>query len=107
MRHQENSAQHPYLTQPGWCSLWSAIGTPPRPREERMLRDILLIARPPLLAVMRGGEFARFKMTPLKHPPLPGGLPAGAPTISSKLIWTAVPSQEGSKDSAYDLFTAL
>ena len=61
MRHQENSAQHPYLTQPGWCSLWSAIGTPPRPREERMLRDILLIARPPLLAVMRGGEFARFK----------------------------------------------
>jgi len=35
-----------------------SIGTPPRPREQRMLRDIFLIARPPLLAVMRGGESA-------------------------------------------------
>src|SRR5437899_1426467 len=32
------------------------IGTPPRPRVQRMLRDILLIARPPLLAAMRGGD---------------------------------------------------
>jgi hypothetical protein len=29
-----------------------------------MLRDIFLIARPPLLAVMRGGEFAFLKMAP-------------------------------------------
>src|SRR5439155_6873698 len=32
------------------------IGTPPRPRVQRMLRDILLIARRPLLAAMRGGD---------------------------------------------------
>jgi hypothetical protein len=35
-----------------------SICTPPRPRKKRMLRDIFLIARTPLLAVMRGGEFA-------------------------------------------------
>jgi len=29
-----------------------------------MLRDIFLIARPPLLAAMRGGEFAFLKMAP-------------------------------------------
>jgi hypothetical protein len=34
------------------------IGKPPRPRGQRRLRDILLIARPPLLAVMQGGEYA-------------------------------------------------
>src|SRR5437899_4783494 len=45
-----------------------SIGKPPRPLlrlragalalrgDQRMLRDILLIARPPLLAVMQGGE---------------------------------------------------
>jgi hypothetical protein len=32
------------------------IGKPPRPRYQRRLRGILLIARPPLLAVMQGGE---------------------------------------------------
>jgi len=42
----------------GVVFLVPSIGTPPRPREKRMLRDIFLIARPPLLAVMRGGEFA-------------------------------------------------
>src|SRR6184192_2961681 len=30
----------------------------PRPRDQRRLRGIFLIARPPLLAVMQGGEFA-------------------------------------------------
>src|SRR5215470_5595097 len=32
------------------------IGKPPRPRFQRMLRGIFLIARPPILAVMQGGE---------------------------------------------------
>src|SRR4029077_14587132 len=36
---------------------WHPVGKPPRPRNQRRLRDILLIARPPLLAVMQGGEF--------------------------------------------------
>src|SRR5262245_56065671 len=49
-----------------------SIVTPPRPCEKRMLRDIFLIARPPLLAVMRGGEFAFLKW---------------------RLTWTAVPSR--------------
>src|SRR5262250_3927284 len=31
------------------------------------LRTIFLVTPPPLLAVMRGGEFAFFKMTPLNH----------------------------------------
>jgi hypothetical protein len=34
------------------------IREPPRPRAQWMLRDIFLVARPPLLAVMQGGEFA-------------------------------------------------
>src|SRR5439155_20741796 len=38
------------------------FGKPPRPRHQQMLRDILLIARPPLLAVMQGGEYARFQL---------------------------------------------
>src|SRR5436190_24172644 len=49
-------------TQPGWCSLSRAIGKPPRPREKRTLRDIFLIARPPLLAVVQGGESASLKL---------------------------------------------
>src|SRR5438034_1564554 len=36
-------------------SCW--IGKPPRPRGQRRLRYICLIARPPLLAVMQGGEW--------------------------------------------------
>src|SRR5437867_10783677 len=36
-----------------------SVGKPPRPRYLRMLRGILLIARPPLLALMQGGECAR------------------------------------------------
>src|SRR5213594_4541559 len=34
-----------------------SFGKPPRPRYQRMLRGILLIARPPLLAMMQGGEY--------------------------------------------------
>src|SRR6267378_7824463 len=37
-----------------------SIGKPPRPRDQRMLREMFLIARPPLLAVMQGGEYGRF-----------------------------------------------
>src|SRR5437762_1971432 len=33
------------------------IGKPPRPRCKRMLRAVFLIARPPLLAVMQGGDY--------------------------------------------------
>jgi hypothetical protein len=46
----------------GVVFLVPSIGTPPRPREKRMLRNIFLIARPPLLAVMRGGEFSILKI---------------------------------------------
>src|SRR5262245_48842474 len=42
----------------GVVLLVPSIGTPPRSREKRMLRDNFLIARPPLLAVMRGGDYA-------------------------------------------------
>src|SRR5262245_9720272 len=48
----------------GVVFLVPSIGTPPRPREKRMLRNIFVIARPPLLAVMRGGEFAILKIVP-------------------------------------------
>src|SRR5947208_12257730 len=41
----------------GVVFLFVSIEKPPRPRDQRMLRDILLIARPPLLAVMQGGEW--------------------------------------------------
>jgi len=52
---QQNVAKQPKLTQPGWFSD-CAEGKPPRPRDQRMLRDISFVARPPLLAVMQGGE---------------------------------------------------
>src|SRR5215471_19955288 len=48
----------------GVVFLVRSIGTPPCPRKKRMLRSIFLIARPPLLAVMRGAEFALLKMAP-------------------------------------------
>src|SRR5262245_1013185 len=54
---KKNFAKPPKQTQPGWFSLLFSIGKPPRPREQRMLRDIFLLARPPLLAVMQGGEY--------------------------------------------------
>jgi len=40
-----------------------SIGKPPRLRDQWMLRDIFLLARPPLLAVMQGGEFLRSPAT--------------------------------------------
>src|SRR6266704_6414368 len=45
----------------GVVFLLFSIGKPPRPRVQRRLRGILLIARPPLLAVMQVGEYARFQ----------------------------------------------
>ena len=44
----------------GVVFLFVLIGKPPRPRDQWMLRDILLIARPHLLAVMQGGDYLRF-----------------------------------------------
>jgi len=55
-RHQENGRSL-LIDAAGVVFLVPSIGTPPRRREKRMLRDIFLIARQPLLAVMRGGEF--------------------------------------------------
>src|SRR6266566_9294383 len=46
----------------GVVFLLFSIGKPPRPRDQRRLRDIFLIARPPLLAVMQGGECPPFQM---------------------------------------------
>src|SRR5215475_11213848 len=57
MRHKSNVAKPPLLAQTVWFSLRVSIGKPPRPRAQRTLRDIFLIARPPLLAVMQGGDF--------------------------------------------------
>ena len=45
----------------GGVFLLFSIGKPPRPRDQRRLRDIFLTARPPLLAVMQGGEYVRFQ----------------------------------------------
>src|SRR5215467_11648019 len=44
-----------------WFSSLFSAGKPPRPRVQRRLRDVLLIARPPLLAAMQGGEWPSFK----------------------------------------------
>ena len=54
----KNIAKLPKQTQPGWFSSLFSIGKPPRPRGQRRLRIYFLIARPPLLAVMQGGESA-------------------------------------------------
>src|SRR5437867_367667 len=79
LRHQENIAKPPAkrkrdsaqpqvkLTQPGWFSFVFSFGKPPRPRYQRMLRGILLAARPPLLVLrlraaalaLRGGDARR------------------------------------------------
>jgi len=53
-------AKLPCSAQTGWFSFLFSIGKPPRPRDQRTLREIFLVARPPLLAVMQGGEYARF-----------------------------------------------
>src|SRR5467141_4861709 len=47
---------------------FALIGKPPQPRYQWRLRDIPLIARPPLLAVMQGGECACSKLI---HTPPP------------------------------------
>src|SRR3989442_16043418 len=47
---------------------FALIGKPPRPGYKWKLRDIPLIARPPLLAVMQGGECACSKL--VHTPPL-------------------------------------
>ena len=44
----------------GVVFLLFSIGKPPRPSDQRRLRDIFLIARP-LVAVVQGGEYARFQ----------------------------------------------
>ena len=49
----------------GVVFLLFVIGKPPRPRGLWMLRDIFLLARPPLLAVMQGGEY-RTPASPLQ-----------------------------------------
>src|SRR5947209_19437289 len=61
LRHQENAAKPPQPDAGGVVFLLFSFGKPPRPRDQRRLRGILLIARPPLLAVMQGGEHARFQ----------------------------------------------
>src|SRR5215468_10480699 len=48
----------------GVVFLVRSIGTPPCPRKSGCCAVFFLIARPPLLAVMRGGECALLKMPP-------------------------------------------
>jgi len=45
-------------TQPGWFSFCFLSVNHPGFAKQRMLRDIFLIAQPPLLAVMQGGDYA-------------------------------------------------
>src|SRR5215470_9588773 len=63
---QENIAQHPLFARTGWCSDRTDKEHHPG-GVDKELRGIFLVTPPPLLAVMRGGEFAFFKMTPLNH----------------------------------------
>jgi len=59
-RKRDSAQPQVKLTQPGWFSFVFSVGKPSRPRDQRRLRGILLTARPPLLALMQGGEYARF-----------------------------------------------
>src|ERR1051326_1647262 len=59
---KKSVAKPPKQTQPGWFSSLFSIGKPPRPRGQRRLRNIFLVARLPLLAVMPGGESASPKL---------------------------------------------
>src|SRR5215831_11221430 len=63
---QENIAQHPLSRGRGGVPIDGTRNTTPA-ASIRRLRAIFLVTSPPLLAVMRGGEFALFKMTPLNH----------------------------------------
>ena len=56
----------------------------------RRLRAIFLMTPPPLLAVMRGGEFALFKMRPLNHILLSQPRWARLSTNPATLTWTDV-----------------
>src|ERR1041385_2461725 len=58
---QENIAQHPLSRGRGGVPIdWTRNTTPPA--SIRTLRTILFVTPPPLLAVMRGGEFGFLKM---------------------------------------------
>src|SRR6266487_2170140 len=83
LRHQENFAQPPKLTQPGGFP-FVFIGKPPRPRGQRRLRNNFLIARPPLLAVMQGGESPYSNFFTAHRPPLQSEhfLPLGKALLS-------------------------
>src|SRR5262245_11731718 len=60
---QENIAQHPLFARTGWCSdRWDKEHHPGGVHKEASHH--FLMTPPPLLAVMRGGEFALFKMRP-------------------------------------------
>src|SRR5204862_7022969 len=56
LRHQENVAKPPKLTQPGWFFFLFSIGKPPRPRDQRRLRGIFVdrSATPPCGDARRG-----------------------------------------------------
>src|SRR5262245_26696055 len=51
-------------TPPGWCSLSHRSEHHPVLAKSECSAIFFLIARPPLLAVMRGGEFAILKIVP-------------------------------------------
>ena len=61
LRHQENVAQATDAEQPGWFSFDYQSENHPGLAAHWMLRDVFLIARPPLLAVMQGGDYASFE----------------------------------------------
>src|SRR5262249_39914816 len=69
LRHQENVAKPPKLTQPGWFSFCSQSENHPDLAISGCFSDIFLIARPPLLAVMQGGECARLQFVHTSHRP--------------------------------------
>src|SRR6266571_3956463 len=56
LRHQENFAKPPKLTQTGWFSFCSYSENHPVLAIGGCFAIFFLIARPPLLAVMQGGE---------------------------------------------------
>src|SRR5215510_1779392 len=75
--NQENMAQHPLSLGRSGVSIEGTRNTSPAASIRRP-RTIFLVTPPPLLAVMRGGEFASFKMTPLND------------TWLSRPLWTDV-----------------
>jgi hypothetical protein len=57
-RHQTNVAKHPLMERTRWfvhATDYRLLNEPPRLREQRWLREIFLIAQPPLLN--QGGEW--------------------------------------------------